>query len=106
MEDKMSDRGDTIHRRGFLGSLAAGATAVGLASFPGAERLLAEPDGAAGTEIEAALKKLSSRKHRQVFDAPKPNESLPVIWSWAFLFTHNQLGLKDNEVGALVILRH
>jgi hypothetical protein len=104
----MFDSDSTMHRRGFLGSLAAGAATLGLASIPGAERMMAAPAamGAGAGEFESQLKKLSSRKHKQVFDGPKPNESLPVIWSWAFLFSNNQLGIDDNDIGALVVFRH
>lgn len=102
----MIESTETIRRRGFLGSVIAGAAAFGLVSLPGAERLLAEPEGAPGTEIETRLKALSSRRHKQVFDMPKPNESLGVIWSWAFLFSNNNTGVPDKDVAAFVMFRH
>jgi hypothetical protein len=107
MEEIMFDSGSTFDRRGFLGSLVAGAATLGLASLPMAERLMAEPgDNDLGTSAEAAIKKLAGRKHKQVFDAPAPHESLPVIWSWAYMTSNNSTGVADKDVGALVILRH
>jgi hypothetical protein len=97
---------DTIHRRGFLGTLAAGAAALGLSHLPTGSTLLANPPGPKETDFEAALKKMKGRKHRQVFDSPMPNEGMPVIWAWAFLHTQNNMGLTDQEVGAAVVFRH
>lgn len=95
-----------IDRRRFLGTLVAGAATAGLAIVPGAKALATEIPVAASDGLDAALKQLSARKYRQVFDAPRPNESLPVIWSWAFFNTLNELKVKDSDIGCFVILRH
>jgi hypothetical protein len=100
----MNESDNTINRRGFLGSVLAGAATAGLAAIPGAEKLFATP--ADGTEFEKQLQKLKSRRHKQVFDGPMPNDSLPVIWSWAFLLSNNQTGVADKDVGAIVVFRH
>lgn len=97
---------NSIDRRRFLGTVVAGAATASLATLPGATALAAGVPVAPSTQLDAALKKLSTRKYKQVFDAPRPNESLPVIWSWAFYNTLNDLNVKDQEIGCLVILRH
>jgi intracellular sulfur oxidation DsrE/DsrF family protein len=102
----MIDMKDTIHRRGFLGTLAAGAATLGLASLPAAEALATPPPGTIATEFEAMCKKLKTRKHRQVFDAPMPNHGFAMIWSWAFLTTNNATGTQDKDLGIIVVLRH
>ncbi len=103
----MVDRENSIDRRAFLGTLVAGAAAAGLANLPAALADEAMDIPIAGSEpLDAALKKLSTRRYKQVFDAPRPNESLPVIWSWAFLHTYNKLKVADSSVGCFVVLRH
>jgi hypothetical protein len=102
----MFESDNPIHRRGFLGSIIAGAATVGLASIPGAERLMAEPSSVGASDFETKLKALSSRKHKQVFDAPRPNDSLPVIWPWAFLYSNNNTGVADKDLGVLGVFRH
>ncbi len=103
----MFENGSPIDRRGFLGTIVAGAAAAGLALVPGAHAAEAMDIPVAGSEaLDGALKKLSGRKYRQVFDAPRPNESMPIIWSWAFLHTFNKLKVEDSNVGCFVVLRH
>jgi intracellular sulfur oxidation DsrE/DsrF family protein len=103
----MSDTENPIDRRVFLSTLMVGAAAAGLASLPPALAAEAMDLPIAGSEpLDAALKKLSARPHKQIFDAPRPNESMPVIWSWAFLHTFNKLKVADSSVGCFVVLRH
>lgn len=102
----MNDPKYTTHRRAFLGTLAAGAATLGLSGLPAAERLFAQPKIIGGTAVEEALKKLKSRKHKQVFDAPMPNNSMAVIWAWAFLLSNNGTGVDDKDVGCFVVFRH
>lgn len=102
----MFDNDGSMGRRQFIGSLVAGVAATTLSGAPAA--LAAEMDiPVAGSEaLNAALKKLSGRKYKQVFDAPRPNDALAVIWSWAFLHTYNKLNVKDADVGCFTIFRH
>ncbi len=106
-EIDMDDVKNTIHRRGFLGTLAAGAATMGLAKLSSVEALAATPPpGTIAEDFEAMCKKMKSRKHRQVFDAPMPNHGFPIIWSWAFLETNNATGTADKDLGIIVVLRH
>ncbi len=102
----MLERVDPIDRRRFLGTIVVGAASAGLATVPGAGALAAELPVTSSGPFDAALRKISARKYRQVFDAPRPNESLPVIWSWAFFNTLNSLKVKDADIGCFVVLRH
>jgi intracellular sulfur oxidation DsrE/DsrF family protein len=102
----MFDMKDTMQRRGFLGALAAGAATLGLASLPTAEALAEPPPSTIATEFEALCKKLKTRKHRQLFDAPNPNHGFAVIWSWAYLTSSNATGTQDKDLGVIVVLRH
>jgi intracellular sulfur oxidation DsrE/DsrF family protein len=96
-----------VNRRAFLGTLATSAAALGLSSLTTAERLFAQAKGGTlASDFEAILKRLKNRKHKQVFDAPMPNDSFPVIWSWAFLHTNNLTGVEDKDIGCIVVLRH
>lgn len=103
----MFESENAIDRRRFLGTLVAGAATAGLATIPGASALAAGGPPVIGSEeLDAALKKISSRKFKQVFDAPQPNEGMPVIWAWAFLHTLNSMKVNDDNIGVFVILRH
>jgi len=95
----------TTARRGFLGSIAAAAAAVGLNSaLP--SRLTAEtPHG--DRSPDAALDAWFGRikgKHKMIFDAPEPNSGMVAIWPRVYLNT-----MAANYPGpttAVVILRH
>jgi intracellular sulfur oxidation DsrE/DsrF family protein len=91
-------------RRGFLGNIAAAAAALGL-GFP--RRLSAEPTTpSADPAYDAWLNKITG-KHKMVFDAPEPNEGMPVIWPRVWLDTTNaNYGTTDQQNTAVVILRH
>jgi intracellular sulfur oxidation DsrE/DsrF family protein len=91
---------ETIHRRGFLGSLAATA-ALGVAALSSPAELLAQKGKAEGPgdkDLDAWLGKIKG-KHRQVFDATAENEGMPFAWPRVFLMT-------AGNASAVVILRH
>ncbi|MEO5601953.1 MAG: Tat (twin-arginine translocation) pathway signal sequence containing protein, partial [Cyclobacteriaceae bacterium] len=44
--------------------------------------------------------------HRIVYDASEPHNGFPVIWSWVYYKTNNQTGSPDNDLTAVVVLRH
>jgi intracellular sulfur oxidation DsrE/DsrF family protein len=98
---------DTIHRRGFLGSLAA-TTALGVAALSSPMELLAQkgkPEASNNKEFDAWLKKIKG-KHRQVFDATAENGGMPFAWSRVYLMTNAMVGASASDVSAVVILRH
>ena len=103
----MAQFNDTIHRRDFLGSLAA--SAMGLATFGLPSELLADqkmpPGGASNTEFDGWLKRIKG-KHRQVFDAPTTNGGLPLAWARVFLMTNKQVGVSESDATAVLVLRH
>jgi len=43
---------------------------------------------------------------RVVYDAPEPHAGFPFIWSWVYYLTNNQTGTPDNDMTAMVVLRH
>jgi intracellular sulfur oxidation DsrE/DsrF family protein len=102
----MFENQNPIDRRGFIGTIVAGAAAASLARIPSAVAEGMDIPIAGSEAFDAALKKISGRKYKQVFDAPRPNDSLAVIWSWAFLHTYNKLKVTDENVGCFVIFRH
>lgn len=90
-------------RRNFMGTMAASAAGLSILSNP----LMADiptPSGAI-EDAEAWFKKIKG-KHKIVYDAPEPHEGFPIIWSWVFYKTNNQTGTPDNELTAMVVLRH
>ena len=95
----------TTARRGFLGSIAAAAAAVGLNSaLP--TRLTAETphgDRSPDATLDAWFGRIKG-KHKMIFDAPEPNSGMVAIWPRVYLNT-----MAANYPGpttAVVILRH
>jgi intracellular sulfur oxidation DsrE/DsrF family protein len=95
----------TTARRGFLGSIAAAAAAVGLNSaLP--SRVAAE-NAPGDRSLDAALDAWFGRikgKHRMIFDAPEPNNGFVAIWPRIYLNTMQ--ANYPGETTAVVILRH
>lgn len=96
------------HRRGFLGSIAATAAALGLGQLV-PRSVSAQPgDVQAGGDpaYEAWLNKITGR-HKIVFDTPEPNSGFPVVFPRVWLDTTNATyGTTDAQNSAVVILRH
>jgi intracellular sulfur oxidation DsrE/DsrF family protein len=102
----MPDEKITTHRRDFLGGVATLGAVVGLAELvataQAAEPGAAGPDSGFGKWLDSI-----GGKHRQVFDAPEPNNGMPLIWPHVFLLTGAQAyGVPENELGAVIVLRH
>jgi intracellular sulfur oxidation DsrE/DsrF family protein len=94
-------------RRQFLGTVAAGAAAFGLASFPlgvKAESLFADEKTNPGNPDEWFNQ--IKGKHRIVFDATQPHEIFPFAWPKVFLLTNLSTGSPANDCSAVVVLRH
>lgn len=99
---------EPTNRRGFLGSLATGAAAVGITSIiPTLQTLANEPSSAfeVSDDPEEMFKKING-KHRIVFDSPHPHEIYPFAWPRVFLLTNEATGTKDKDCSVVVVLRH
>src|SRR5205809_81529 len=99
-------------RRKFLGSIAAGAAAVGLASIASPLPLTAMPLGEMASDPTGPdewFNKING-KHRMVFDVTEPKQGheamLPFAWPKIFLLTNQATGTPEKENSAVVILRH
>jgi intracellular sulfur oxidation DsrE/DsrF family protein len=98
----------TTERRGFLGRIAAGAAALGLGQLIPRTAAAQPTLGGTGSDpaYDAWLGKITG-KHKMVFDAPEPNEGMPVVWPRVWLDTTNgTYGTTDAQNTAVVILRH
>ncbi|MBA4054685.1 MAG: Tat (twin-arginine translocation) pathway signal sequence containing protein, partial [Marivirga sp.] len=90
-------------RREFMGAMAAGAAGLSVFSNPLFANAPSTSEGV--DDAEAWFKKVKG-KHKIVYDAPEPHDGFPIIWSWVFYKTNNQTGTPDNELTAMVVLRH
>ena len=94
------------NRRGFLGSLASGAAAVGFATI--APSISANAEDYSSPEPgdpEAWLKKING-KHRIVFDSTEPHEIFPFAWPKVFMMTNAATGTAEKDCSVVVVLRH
>lgn len=105
MSSDLNSRGTS--RRRFLGALAAGAGAAGVATLPfqfpasaGAETPSTSPDDPDSwfTGIKG--------KHRAVFDVFEPHDTFPFIGPRVFLMTNAATGTPVKDSSVVVILRH
>lgn len=98
----------TTPRRGFLGRVAGGAAALGLAGLASPFELAAAPEQGAAKQsstLTAWLGKLKG-KHRQVYDTPEVNSGFAMAWSRVFYLTNNETGVPDSDISVMVVLRH
>lgn len=97
----MSD--SKLQRRDFLGGMAATAAAIGLGDLIAGAHAA---DSGSSTQFQQWLDSIPG-KHRQVYDAPSPNNGFALIWSHVFLMTGAQgYGVPESELGVVVVLRH
>jgi intracellular sulfur oxidation DsrE/DsrF family protein len=100
---------NSIPRRGFLGSVAKGAAALGLTGLTLPLAMQAgessAPDASADAGFDAWLNKITG-KHKQVYDTPAWNNGLPFAWSRVFLMTNVETGTPVSDVSVVVVLRH
>ena len=105
----MIDFTAALQRRRFLGTVATGAAAIGLAGLVAPFRSAAlpkfSPPGTEDASFEKWLTQING-KHKQVFDAPGVNGALPLAWARVFLMTHNETGTPDSDLSCVLILRH
>ncbi len=96
------------HRRGFLGTLAAGATAYGLGAL--IPRGLAAQPATADAQVDdpkldAWLNKITGQ-HKQVYDMPEFNKGVGFLWSRVFYMTNKETGVPPSDLSVVLILRH
>jgi len=96
-------------RRNFLGSLATGAAALGIATFASPLRVNGENENPfeipGDTNPEEMFKKIKG-KHKVVFDVTEPHEIFPFAWPKVFLLTNAMTGTPEKENSVVVVLRH
>lgn len=92
-------------RRQFLGSVASGAAAMGIASFINPFQVLGQQQDNNIPDADEWFNKIKG-KHRIVFDVTKPNEILPFAWPKVFLLTNANTGTPEDQSSVVVILRH
>jgi intracellular sulfur oxidation DsrE/DsrF family protein len=99
---------DQTTRRGFLGSIATGAAAMGLAGLSPLQQVHASPQHphlSDPDDPELVFKNLKG-KHRIVFDVTKPNGIMPFAWPRVFLMTNMATGTVEKDNNVVVVLRH
>jgi len=95
-------------RRNFLGSIATGAAAMGIASLATPLSLGANmPLPPVGTmaDPDAWFNQVKG-KHRMIFDVTRPHEIFPFAWPKVFGLTNAATGTPEKECGIVVVLRH
>ncbi len=105
----MVDMDKAMQRRGFLGSIAKGAAAVGLTGLALPINISAKPsflqEKSDDSAFESWLGKING-KHKQLFDAPSSNEGLPLAWARVLLMSHAEAGVQASDVSIAIVLRH
>ena len=98
----------TTDRRRFLGSLAGGAAAMGLATITPSLNLHAEEKHSPYSTADDPDKWFDQikGKHRIVYDATKPHEIMPFAWPRVFLITNEMTGTPAKDCSVVVVLRH
>jgi len=95
-------------RRGFLGTLATGAAALGAATLAAPLSLTANTlNKSTGhlADADAWFKQIKG-KHRIVFDVPEANGIFPFAWPRVFMMTNGATGTPEKECSVVVVLRH
>jgi len=101
-------------RRKFLGTLAAGAAALGLSSFAplaakAGESTQPENIPTGMMDADAWFNQIKG-KHRIVYDVTGPKEGhelvMPFAWSKVFLMTNTVPGGAEKDNNVVVVLRH
>ena len=101
-----NDLNSTTDRRHFLGSLASGAAALGIATIAPSVNINAEnKPNLPADDPDAWFNKIKG-KHRIVYDATRTHEAFPFIWPRVFLVTNAATGSPESDCGVVVVLRH
>ncbi len=91
-------------RRKFIGTLAASASLTGMTA-PFMAQANGKPVKKSAHPADTWFEKVKG-DHRIVYDAPEIHDGFPIIWPWAFYMTNNQTGTADDNMTAVVVLRH
>src|SRR5689334_12481329 len=85
-------------RRAFIGTLAAGAATLGLATLAPfrADALPISGINDNDPEPDDLFKNIKG-KHRIVFDVPAPHEIFPFAWPRVFLVTNQKTGTPEKD---------
>ena len=95
-------------RRKFFTSIALG---VGATAFPNFIKDFDDLEPVS-SDTEIKLNELDNwfdnikGEHRVVYDGSEPHNTLPITWNWAFLESNNSVGVKDDNITAMTVLRH
>lgn len=101
-----NEKGNTT-RRSFLGNIATGAAAMGLATLAPLQQLQASPTSETNPiDADEWIRKIKDKKHKVVFDVTEPHEVFPFAWPRVFLITNEASGSPAKDNGAVVVLRH
>ena len=90
-------------RREFLGSLASGAAAIGMAAMVSPAAVAS--DVFPQDDPDAWFGKIKG-KHKIVFDVPRPHEIMPFAWPRVFLMSNGNTGTPEKDCSVVVVLRH
>jgi intracellular sulfur oxidation DsrE/DsrF family protein len=95
------------HRRKFLGSIASGAAAMGMATLMSPFNVQAAPifSPEGPSDADEWFKKVKGR-HRIVFDCTEPKSVYPFAWPKVFQLTNEATGTPSSDCGVVVVLRH
>jgi intracellular sulfur oxidation DsrE/DsrF family protein len=100
----MNNKKSGTPRREFLGSIAAGAAAIGMLSIPSS--IKAAPSAfEQADDADLWFNKIKG-KHRVVFDATRPHDLMPFAWPRVFLMTNQATGSPEKDISVVVVLRH
>jgi intracellular sulfur oxidation DsrE/DsrF family protein len=102
------DSKSTTDRRGFLGTLALGASAISIASLSVPLRVAAETEKLSfpGDDNPDAWFNKIKGKHRIVFDVTAPHDIFPFAWPRVFMITNAMTGTPENNCNEVIVLRH
>lgn len=97
-----------LKRRGFLGTISAGALTVGLSMLKPLKVVAEKSSAFSSPEDPDKWFGQIKGKHRMLFDVKETFASpiLPFLWPRVFLMTNNATGTPDKDCGVVVVLRH
>ena len=97
-----------LKRRGFLGTISAGALAIGFSMLnPLAAAAEKSSEFYSSEDPDKWFNQIKG-KHRIVFDVKESFASpvLPFVWPRVFLMTNSATGTPEKDCGVVMVLRH